>query len=134
MGTVSKYLSDNAVNAFERLGDFMMPRAGQFPSFKELGVIVHVDGIMEHVPEEDRSALNMLLSVLSFFPDVLLNGFLTLVGTGSTWTGPVGGFFRQLKMGLQSVIVTLYFSGKHGPHYTGPTPLDLTGYRVNAVR
>lgn len=134
MGASSKYLNDSAVRAFERVGDIMMPRHGAYASFSELGVIAHIDGIMEHVPEDDRSALNMLLTVLSIFPDFLLEAFLRLVEKGSKWGEPFGGLFRQLNMGLKSVVVTLYFSGKTSGGYQGQTPLDVIGYRVNAVR
>ena len=134
MGTTSKYLNDGAVNAFERIGDLMMPRESGFPSFRELGVITHVDDIMAYVPDEDRGALNLLLTVLNLLPDLVLGWFLALVARGAKWGGPVGGLFRQLNMGLKSVVVTLYFSGKSGRGYAGKTPLDVIDYHVNPIR
>ena len=134
MTTTSKYLSTRSVRTFERIGDIMMPRDADMPSFEELGCIAHVDDIMEHVPSDDLGALNALLWVLSFFPTVLLGAFIALVRKGMTGPGGVGGFFRQLDTGLRSVVVTLYFSGKAGPAYNGPTPLDVIDYHVNPVR
>lgn len=134
MARKSNYLSDSAVNAFERIGEIMMPRHGDFPSFSELGVIAHIDGILEHVPADDRSALNLLLTVLAFFPEFLLRGFLNLVERGRESSGPLGGLFRQLNTGLKSVVVTLYFSGKTGAAYAGKTPLDVIDYHLTIVR
>lgn len=130
----SKYLSESAVTALDRIGGLMMPRDQGFPSFRELGVIAHIDDVVAYIPADDRGALNMLLGVLSIFPDFLLQGFLNLVDKGATWPAPLGGLFRQLNMGLKSVVVTLYFSGKKGRGYTGQTPLDVIGYHVNPVR
>lgn len=134
MATTSKYLGERAVRAFDRIGEIMMPRHDGYPSFSELGCIDHIDDIMEHVGADDRGALNLLLTLLSFFPDFLLSGFIALVEKGAGWPGAAGGFFRQLKTGLKSVVVTLYFSGKTGASYKGPTPLDVIDYHVNPVR
>lgn len=134
MATTSIYLSARSVRAFERIGAIMMPRDAELPSFEELGCIAHVDDIMEHVPPDDLAPLNTLLFLLSFLPTPLLRGFVSLVERGPDWSGPVGGFFRMLNTGLRSVIVTLYFSGKAGPGYQGPTPLDAIGYHINPIR
>jgi len=134
MATTSKYLSARSVRAFERIGDIMMPRDADMPSFAELGCIAHIDDIMEHAPSEDLGALNALLWVLSFLPTPLLRGFVALVKKGLTLPGGASGIFRQLDTGLRSVVVTLYFSGKTGPAYSGPTPLDVIDYHVNPVR
>ena len=134
MTTTSNYLSTRSVRTFERIGDIMMPRDADMPSFGELGCIAHVDDIMEHVLPDDLAPLNILLLVLSFFPTPLLRGFVAMVQRGTTWPGALGGFFRQLNTGLGSVVITLYFSGKAGPEYSGPTPLDLIDYHVNPVR
>lgn len=118
----------------ENVGEVMMPREGDFPSFKELGVIVHIDEILEHAPADDRQALGMLLSVLSFLPMPVLGWVVGFIETGATWGPPFGGFFRQIEVGLRSIVVTLYFSGKSGRGYSGKTPLDVIDYHVTPVR
>lgn len=132
--STSRFLSPRAVIGLERVGDRLMPRDGRFPSFSELGVIVHVDGVAEHIPDDDRGALNILLAVLSWLPTPLLDGFLWLVAAGVKWPNPAGTIFRMLDVALRSVVVTLYFSGKRGPNYAGETPQEIIGYHVNAVR
>lgn len=134
MGANSRYLGGRALLGLEKVGDAMMPGDGEFPSFSGLGAIAHVDDIMEHVHAEDLGALNMLLTVLSFLPAPLIEGFVRLLEFGITQRGAAGGFFRQVHTGLRSVIVTLYFSGKAGPGYSGKTPLDVIDYHVNPVR
>jgi hypothetical protein len=134
MASTSKILGERAVIGMENVGEVMMPRDGEFPSFKELGVIVHIDEILEHAPPDDLKALNLLLTLLSFFPMPLLRGFVALIEKGAEWGAPLGGLFRQLQVGLRSIAVTLYFSGKSGRGYTGKTPLDVMDYHVNPVR
>lgn len=134
MATTSRILSERAVRAFERIGDLMLPRDRDLPSFAELGCIEHIDLVVENAPQEDVGALNALLWVLSFFPTPLLRGFVWLVARGPSWPGALGDFFRQLDTGLRSVVVTLYFSGKSGRGYTGKTPLDVIDFHVNPVR
>lgn len=134
MASTSKYISERAVIGMENVGEVMMPRDGDFPSFKELGVIVHIDEILEHAPPDDRNALGLLLALLSFFPMPLLRGFVGLIEKGATWGPPVGGLIRQIEVGLRSIVVTLYFSGKSGRGYAGKTPLDVIDYHVTPVR
>ena len=134
MATTSKYIGARAVIGLENIGEVMMPRDGEFPSFRELGVIEHVDGVLEHAPADDIAALNLLLALLSFLPMPLLRGFVALIEKGANWGPPVGGLLRQIHVGLRSIAVTLYFSGKSGHGYSGKTPLDVIDYHVSPVR
>lgn len=130
----SKILSPRALRTFNRIGDLLLPRDGEMPGFSELGCLEHVDGVVAFAPQEDIRTLNALLVVLSFAPDFVLRGLLKLVALAPKLGGPQGTLLRQLDVGLRSVVVTLYYSGKKGSGYAGKTPLELIGFSLNTIR
>ena len=130
----SRLLGRRALIAFNRLGDLMLPRHKEFPSFSETGCIQFVDDIVLYAPAEDVKSLAALLTILSFCPDMLLKVLVGLTQRGQQLKGPAGPILRLLDMGIRSVVVTLYFSGKTAPSYNGKTPLELTGYAPRSLR
>jgi hypothetical protein len=134
MSSASKILSPRALRTFNRLGDMMIPREGEMPAFSELGCLEHVDDVVAHAPQEDIKTLNALLVALSFAPDFVLRWLLALVAAAPNLGGPGGTLLRQLDVGLRSVIVTLYYSGRKGRAYTGRTPLEIIGFSLNTIR
>jgi len=130
----SQYLTPREAATFNRIGDILMPGEDGFPSFSELGCIEHIDDVVAYTGADDRAALKTLLTLLSVFPTPLLRAFLALVALCKKLPGGLGALFRLLDMGLRSVVVTLYFSGKTGGSYSGKSPLDLIDYHLNPVR
>jgi len=131
--TDSRIFGPNHLKALNRIGAIMLPRTDEFPAFDELGCIEHIDMIAEHAPKEDIESLKGVLAILAMLPTFMLKGFLAVLRWGQNAFEPLGSLFRLLDTGLRSIIITLYYSGKHGKNYTGPTPLDLIGFEVNAV-
>jgi len=130
----SERLSRKALAAFNRIGDIMLPRHGDYPSFSELGCIQHVDDVVLYAPEDDVHELGTFLTVLYFCPDSILRFVVWLTQNAGRFPRPLAAFFRLLDMGLRSVVITLYYAGKASDEYTGKTPIELIGYRVNPVR
>ena len=68
-----------------------------------------------------------------------MNGIGTTLREGAATLGvdlderAIDRLLRLLDMGIRSVIVTLYFSGKTAPGFTGKSPLQLTGYETTAL-
>lgn len=50
---MSTILNNRAIRAMERIGDIMIPKNGDFPSFSETGSIEHIDDLVAYAPEED---------------------------------------------------------------------------------
>lgn len=131
---VSKVLGPAEINAFNRIGDLMIPGNGEFPSFSELGCVEHIDDVVAYAPQEDIKDLAGVLRILNACPTFVLRFVVMLTSNSSRLPGPVGALLRLLDMGLRSVVVTLYYSGKSGKEYHGKTPLELIGYELNIVR
>ncbi len=133
-GLDSRFLSEAALRGLNRIGDIWCPRNGDHPSFSELGCIAHIDTLVEHAPEEDIAQLNTFLALMSVMPGFFVRFVLWLSKTGDNWPDFIGSQLRLLNIGLRSLCITLYYNGKTGPDYTGPTPHDLLGFQLNAVR
>jgi hypothetical protein len=133
-GAQSDLLSRRALIALNRLGDLMLPRYEDFPSFSETGCVQFVDDIVLYAPADDVKSLGIFLTLLSFCPDFVLKLIINLTQRGQRMQGPLGPLLRLLDMGIRSVIVTLYFSGKTAKGFTGKSPLQLTGYETTALR
>lgn len=129
----SKVLSRNQLDALNRIGDILMPRNGEHPSFSELGCIQHVDLLVSFAPEEDMKDLKGLLDVLYRLPGPLLRLVVWVSQNGHTWPGPFGTLCRKLDIAFRSILLGLYYSGKCSDEYTGKTPLEIMGYETTAI-
>ena len=131
---LSEYMGHKELTVFNRLGDLMMPAYEEFPAFSELGCIAHIDGVVGHAPEEDIAQLRGFLKILYIMPTFVLRLVIWLTESADKWPEPIGTNLRLLDMGLRSVVVSLYYSGKSGEGFTGKTPLELMEYELSAVR
>lgn len=131
--TESNVLSRRALIGLNRIGDVMLPRHGKYPSFSELGCIQHVDLVVANAPKDDVASLNTLLAILSVTPRFALRMLVWMTQHPDKF-GPLASLLRLLDLGMRSVIVSLYYSGKHGANYSGPTPIDLMEYRLNIIK
>lgn len=126
-------LSPNAKKALTRIGDILLPRNEEFPSFSETGSIEHIDSLTEYAPESDINDLNMVLSILSYMPDFILVWLVGKMENSRDTTGTLGSVLRQLDFGLRGLIFSCYYSGKVGSGYKGKTPLDIIGFEIKRV-
>jgi hypothetical protein len=131
---MSRILSARQSRALERIGDVMIPGVDGFPSFSATGSIAHVDPLLEVTPAEDVAGLKVLLNVLSFLPTGVLAGFLRMVRREDHAPGVLAGAFRNIHVGLKGLVMSLYYSNRTGPTYTGPKVHALLGYELRVVK
>lgn len=130
---MSKILSKPALRTISKMGDIMLPKTNEFPSFSETGCIEHIDEIIIFAPKEDISGLNILLTILSVLPKSILKIIVNKMHASHTKDGAVSFLFRQLDFGLKGIIYTCYYSGKTGKNYKGKNPHEIIGYKINRV-
>ncbi|MFH1319668.1 MAG: hypothetical protein ABII90_03330 [Bacteroidota bacterium] len=127
---MSKILCKSALKAINRIGNIMIPKNGELPSYSEYGGIEHIDEILKYAPESDMKDLNMVLSVLSVMPRFVLSWLIRKMGRSHDQKGGLSGIFRQLDFGLKGIILSTYYSQKAGVGYKGKTPLEVIGYSI----
>lgn len=126
-------LSNRAKKTLTRIGDILLPKNGEFPCFSETGSISKVDDLTAYAPEGDISDLSLLLTVLSFMPDFVLQWIVNKMENAQYSNGILSPIFRQLDFGLRGLIFSCYYSGKMGPSYKGKDPLDVIGFSIKRV-
>ncbi|MDZ4847125.1 MAG: hypothetical protein SH857_16450 [Chitinophagales bacterium] len=126
-------LSPSAKKALTRIGDILLPKNGEFPSFSETGSIAHIDELTSYAPKGDIGDLSMLLTVLSFLPDFVLNWIVNKMENAQYSDGMLSPIFRQLDFGLRGLIFSCYYSEKMGAAYKGKKPLDVIGFSIKRV-
>lgn len=104
-------LTERQRRAWEKIGNVLVPGGKGLPSFSESGVSRYLEDVLEQSPEEDRRSLLLLVTVLGWWPRILLRLMLMINDTLRRLPGPAGGPFRLLDMGLRGVVFTLYYSG-----------------------
>lgn len=128
----SAYFNKRQLKAIDRLGDLMLPGDADFPAFSKLGCIHAIDEIAAWMPEGDMADLKMLLGLLAAMPDAGLRALIAQMSHADPWPEAIASTLRQIDTGLRGIIMSLYYSGRRGPHYEGPTPLEVMG--VDIVR
>lgn len=129
----SQYLTRKELTALNRVGEALMPRNGEHPSFSEVGCIAHVDGIIAYAPPEDMKDLKGLLGAMYFFPGFLLRFVVWFSQSCHGWPEPIATLSRKLDIAFRSIVLGLYYSGKCSAAYQGQTPLELMGFENTAV-
>ena len=130
---MSTLFSKSALKAVSRIGDTMMPRNGELPSYSELGGIEHIDEILKYAPENDIKDLGMVLSILSVMPGFVLKWLVKKMKNSHEGGGGISVVMRQLDFGLKGIILSTYYTEKVGSDYKGKTPLEIIGYEINRV-
>ncbi len=126
-------LSPRAKKALIRIGDMMIPKNGEFPSFSETGAIGHIDELTAYAPESDIKDLSMVLSILSIKPDFVLRWIVRKMDNSQNSNGVLAPVFRQLNFGLRGLLFSCYYSEKMGASFKGKKPLDVIGFEINRV-
>ena len=117
--------------ALERLGNLYAPGDDLLPSFSELGCAVHARELLEHIPPRELHAVQQLLSACRWAPNWTLALLVRLAEASPRIPGSLGSSLRALRLGLRSIVFTLYYSGLAGPDYEGPLPLQIIDYEVS---
>ena len=130
---MSKILSNPALKAINRIGDIMVPKNGELPSYSGYGGIEHIDEILRYAPESDMKGLDTVLSILSVMPKFVLSWLVNKMSRSHEKGGGLWVILRQLNFGLKGIILSTYYSEKAGSNYKGKTPLEIIGYSINRV-
>ena len=115
----SIYFSRPAIRTFNRVGDILIPRHGEFPSFSEYGGAEHLDKIAAFAPPEDIRALNLLMTCLALAPRRLLQWMVQRAAdspASNSWLAPA---FRTLYYGWWGLLFSCYYSARPGRGYHG---------------
>lgn len=130
---MSKVFSSSALKALTRIGDILLPKNGEFPSFSESGCLEHVDDVASYAPADDLKDLNLLLSILSFMPDFLLRWVVKSMNNSHGKDGLMLDLLRMLDLGLKGILFGTYYSGKVGKNFKGKSPFEVIDFKVTRI-
>lgn len=110
----SRYLTGHQLRSLNRIGDLYLPGTETMPCFSATRCSDHVDQLLESIPQDDRRALALLLSLLRVVPLVLLRLLLWILDRHHRFPGMLAAPPRLLNLALKGTVMTLYFSGMGG--------------------
>lgn len=128
---ISKLYSAGQIRVIERIGDIMIPKADDFPSFSELGAVHAIDRVMAPAHPQDIKDLGLLLTVLRFVPDFLIKIIINVAVNAHKSDSVISPLLRQLDIGLRGIVFSLYYANLKSDSYTGKTPFDVMGFELN---
>ena len=111
----------------------MIPKNGEFPAFSEVGGLEYIDDLVGYAPADDIKDLGLLLGILSFMPNFILNWLINRMEGAQYSNGPLSPIFRQLDFGLRGLIFSCYYTEKVGSGYKGAKPLDIINWEIKRV-
>ncbi|MEN9447534.1 MAG: hypothetical protein RJA25_824 [Bacteroidota bacterium] len=127
--------STRATKGLLKVGEIYCPKNGDFPSFKEAAGTAYLNRMVEYVPEDDFSALSLVLALFSFLPMFIIKWVINLCT--SAQSNPSENLLynnlRQLNLGLRGLCYAIYYSELTNPNFKGKKPLDVIDYHVNRV-
>ncbi len=128
--SVSKFYNKNQIASLERLGDVLIPRTAEFPSFSDVGCVMAVDEVMGVAKPQDIQDFGLLLTVMRFLPKFMLVFIIKLGLNANKFPEFIAPLLRQLDIGIRGVIYSLYYANIHPSYYKGKQPNDVIGYHV----
>ncbi len=126
-------LSNREIRALNRIGDVMVPGDDELPAFSETGCAVHAGELLAFAPPEDVGQLRLLLRILSFMPGFVLRFLVRKMERQDGLPDFLAVLFRQLDFAFRGIVFSLYYSEKVSETYSGKTPLEQIGYRIQRV-
>lgn len=127
----SRFYNSKQLASLDRLGDILIPRTADFPSFSDVGCVHHVDEVMESAKPQDVKDFGLLLTVMRFLPKFMLVGLVKLAVGANQLPEFIAPIFRQLDIGIRGVIYTLYYANVYHDNYTGKQVYDAIDYHVS---
>ena len=124
----SDYLNKRELKGLVKLGDVIIPKSKDFPSFSELGCIQYVDEAVGNLDPYDRNDLKLFLKIASILPKFMLKFVMVMINR------PFMTLLRMGNIGIKGIVYSLYYSGKQGDMYKGTSIFDIIGYEINVVR
>lgn len=132
---MANLFSTRATKGLLKAGEVYCPKNGDFPSFREVAGTAYLNKMVENVPEDDFSALSLVLAIFSFLPDFIVRwivNFCTKAQSNLT-ENLIYNNLRQLNLGLRGLCFAIYYSELTNPNFTGKKPLDVIDYHVNRI-
>ena len=126
----SKFLDETHLNGLNKVGDLMIPGDTDLPSFSKTGCVEHVDRILNFTEKADLQNLKMLLMVMSLLPNRINFWILVFLEWVAEFEWEWLGLFREVRIGLKSLVMSLYYSGLVGADFSGKTSHEILGYQV----
>lgn len=130
LATASRFYSAKQLQTLNRLGDVMIPSSADFPSFSQVGCVVHIDEVMAAANEQDTKDFGTLLTVMQYLPTFMLAGIVKLGLAANKAPSVIAPTLRQLDIALRGVVYTLYYANQTGLGYQGKTVYDAIDYQV----
>ncbi len=111
-------LSAGQQRGLKKVGDALIPGDEALPSFTASGCAVHADRMLEHMYEDDRAGVKMVLTLCAFMPRPLIRSLFALTDRFATAPAPIGGVMRLANLGIKGVVMSLYYADVgHGRVY-----------------
>lgn len=130
LATASRFYSAKQLQTLNRLGDVLIPASADFPSFSQVGCVVHIDDVMTAADKQDIKDFGTLLSVMHYLPTFVLAGIIKLSLAANKTPSIIAPILRQLDIAIRGVIYTLYYANQTGLGYQGKTAYDAIDYHV----
>ena len=124
--------SNRAIKGLTKVGNIYCPKNGDYPAYSEVAGTQYLNNLAVNVPEDDFSALNLVLIIFSFLPMGILR-WITNACTkamDNPSDGVLPSTLRQLNLGLRGLCYSTYYSEFTNPNYKGKIPLDIIDYHV----
>lgn len=128
-------LSNQAIKGMKKIGDIMLPGNEEFPSYSEVAGTWKLNDMVQYAPEDDISALNLVLIIFSFLPTFILKWLVNQMGAATEHgkEGLLPTTFRQLDLGLRGLLYSTYYGEFTNPDYKGRTPMEIIDYVPNRI-
>ena len=107
---MSSKLDARAFEGLLRVIEFYLPAGGPFPPVRKCVAAEDARVAIDAVPPGDRGALLLVLRVFRWIPRWATGLPLTMVRWLGGLPGNAGAPFRLLRLGLEGLAYTLYFS------------------------
>lgn len=127
--------SNRAIAGILKMGNIYCPKTSEFPGYDEVADRQVYNRLVENVPPDDFSALNLVLAIFSFLPGFILKWLVGVMegAMDKPGDGPILSALRQLNLGLRGLIYSTYYTELTSPDYKGKTPLHILEYEINRV-
>jgi len=107
---VATEIKKSHIKGLYKLGKVVVSDFPGFPTFAETQPQKHINGMVDYMYEDDRSAILIILSLFSVLPLFVIRWKMLFIDWGAKWKGASGAVFKMLQIALKGLIFTLYYS------------------------
>ena len=125
-------LTPRQKKGLNKIGDVYCPGDGDFFSFTKSRSAELAPRMLENLPDQDRKDLLLLLTVISFLPNLFVRGLVVILERVTDLPTPVGALLRMMQLGLKGIVMSLYYSGEQSD--VTKTALETIGYKVGVYK